>query len=268
MIKHLIHLLRKLGFSKLLDHLRYQWIRWKTYTSRREFRKNNPDLILPPDYYMYETFSLDYQQYYYASKEAAQFWINLFSKHINLENKHILDWGCGPGRIIRHMPHWAPEVAQFYGCDYNSEYTEWCSKNLPGIQFDSHGVNPPLPYSDASMDVIYGISIFTHLSEQGHILWAKELYRVLKPGGILCITLHGDAFKSKLDTKQLAHYDKDKLVTIGKTLEGHRTFIAFHPPNYVKKWLKDFKLLEHTEGGFKNNKAQQEIWLLQKPNLE
>jgi ubiquinone/menaquinone biosynthesis C-methylase UbiE len=44
---------------------------------------------------------------------------------------------------------------------------------------------PSLPYRDASIDVIYGISVFTHTKYLWD-LWLAECRRVLKDGG-LCI---------------------------------------------------------------------------------
>jgi len=260
----LLNILRKFGASKSLDTIRYQWIKWKTQEERKRFKQQYPEIVLPPDYYMYETFSLDYQQYYFASKEAARYWVDLFEQYKDLNDTHILDWGCGPGRIIRHLPLLAPQSAKFYGCDYNPKYIDWCSNNLLDIQFDSHQVSPPLPYADASMDLIYGISIFTHLSEKGHEMWLEELYRILKPNGLLCITLHGDVFKSRLESLQLADYEKGHLVTVGNTSEGHRTYIAFHPPAFVAKCKQKFTLLQQKPGILKNAKPQQDIWLLQK----
>ena len=263
--RKILNTLRNWGLSKPIDHLRYQWILWKTRKTRVQFRAENPDVVLPPDYYMYETFALDYHQYYYASEEAARFWAEMFGQYKDLEQAHVLDWGCGPGRVIRHMPKFLPQTAQCYGCDYNADYIHWCSKHLKGIDFASHGVNPPLPYANESMDLIYGISIFTHLSEAGHNAWRNELMRVLKPQGVLCITLHGDVFINRLNEEQKANYQADKLVTVGNTMEGHRTYIAFHPPAYVSSWLADFTLLKHVPGTLKNGKPQQDIWLFQKP---
>jgi hypothetical protein len=37
------------------------------------------------------------------SREPAIWHKDHFKKHIELQNLAILDWGCGPGRIIRHF---------------------------------------------------------------------------------------------------------------------------------------------------------------------
>jgi SAM-dependent methyltransferase len=46
-----------------------------------------------------------------------------------------------------------------------------------------------LPYSDSSFDVITSISVIEHIPDNGDSLAIKELWRVLKPGGKLVITV-------------------------------------------------------------------------------
>ncbi|MDV7396420.1 hypothetical protein RZS08_33810, partial [Arthrospira platensis SPKY1] len=70
---------------------------------------------------------------------------------------------------------------------------------------------------------------------------------------------------NRLNEEQKANYQGDALVTVGNTMEGYRTYIAFHPPAYVSSWLADFILLKHVPGTLKNGKPQQDIWLFQKP---
>ena len=70
------------------------------------------------------------------------------------------------------------------------------------------------------MDIIYGISIFTHLSEKMHFSWTKELTRVLKNDGILFLTTHGDAHKFKLLPKEQVIYENGNLVVHGYKKEG------------------------------------------------
>ena len=156
--------LRKLGLIKCMDKIHFFLVYLKTYKKRKEFKRNNPDVILPPPYFIYETFGLDYIQFYNASIETASWLISYFKKHKSLYDVNILDWGCGPGRIIRHLPSLLDKSCHCYGTDYNAGYVEWCSKNIPEVEFKSNSLEPPLSFEDNKFDVIYGISIFTHLS--------------------------------------------------------------------------------------------------------
>lgn len=104
-------------------------------------------------------------------------------------SERILDFGCGCGRLARHIP--AISQATLYGCDYNRQLVSWCASNLPGI-FQRNQLKPPLRYDDAFFDVIYLYSVFTHLREDTQKAWLLELHRVLKPGGYLVISFHDE----------------------------------------------------------------------------
>jgi hypothetical protein len=49
----------------------------------------------------------------------------------------------------------------------------------------------------AGSDCIYAISVFTHLSAELQDLWMKELRRIVRPGGHLLITTHGESFRAR-----------------------------------------------------------------------
>gem|GEM_PF-6179366 len=51
--------------------------------------------MLPPDYFLYETFGLSYTSYYEGGEETARWLIQYFKRYVSLENEKILDWGCG-----------------------------------------------------------------------------------------------------------------------------------------------------------------------------
>lgn len=256
--------LRKLNLIKPADRVRFYVNYLKTYKRRKHFFSENPGVKLPPPHYVYETFNLDYFAFYNDSIETAKWLLSFFQKHKTLQNVTIMDWGCGPGRIIRHMPYYTDATCSFYGCDYNKKYIDWCSKNIPGVKFLKNELAPPVALPDKSVDIIYGISIFTHLSEKMHTAWFDELMRLLRPGGILFITLHGNAFKSKLNEEERHRFENGRLVTKANTREGHRTFAAYQPESYIRELAEPHEILEHHPGDIANGKPQQDIWIIRK----
>lgn len=257
--------LRKAGLIYLTDWVRYYNERYKNRKINADFRKNNPDVQLPPDYLIYESFQLNYKKYYTDSIDTAKWVANFLNKHIELKNKKILDWGCGPGRIIRHLPTVIGNGCEYYGTDYNSKTIDWCSKNIQNIHFNNNTLEAKLPYPDNFFDAIYGISIFTHLSEQLHYSWYNELVRVLKPNGILFLTTQGDNFIVKLTDNELGDYNQGKLIVRGKVKEGHRTFSAFHPKGFMLKLFSDTEIMEHVVPAPEKNKGlPQDIWIVKK----
>jgi ubiquinone/menaquinone biosynthesis C-methylase UbiE len=259
------NLLRQLRILHLTDLARYFIQKRKNSAINREFRKNNPDVKLPPDYLIYESFQINYLKYYTESIETAKWIAGYFEKYIELKDKKILDWGCGPGRVIRHLPIVIGNECEYFGTDYNSKSIEWCSKNLPGISFNKNTLEAELPYSDNFFDVIYGISIFTHLSEQMHYNWFNELYRILRSGGIMFLSTQGDHFKVKLTDQELQNYNNGKLVVRGKVKEGHRTYSAFHPKEFMLKLFEPSNVLEHNMLNPEKGKwLPQDIWIVRK----
>lgn len=257
--KNLSLFLRKIGLLYLADRFRFRMMRRRNRARNRSFRRQYPDVALPPDYLMYESFQLDYERYYLNGKKTAEWLIGLAGKHADLTGASVLDWGCGPARVIRHLPELV-KGGTFYGTDYNRSSIAWCSANFTDIYFHTNDLMPGLVYEKELFDFVYGISIFTHLSGEAHEAWLNELIRVLKPGGILLITLHGMSFRDKLSPREAAQFDNGDLVVRGRVREGHRTFTAFHPVSWVRVWTLSLNLLEHIPGG----EGEQDVWIFRK----
>jgi SAM-dependent methyltransferase len=167
--------------------------------------------------------------------------------------------------MIRHLPSVMGSGCEFFGTDYNKRSIEWCTQNLPGISFNNNSLEARLPYADNFFDVVYGISIFTHLSESMHFAWYNELSRVLKPGGLFFLTTQGDNFKCKLMEPELADYNKGQLIVRGKVKEGHRTFSAFHPKSFMLKLFANAEIVEHIETPPQSTQwIPQDIWMVRK----
>ncbi|MGY0427291.1 MAG: class I SAM-dependent methyltransferase, partial [Polaribacter sp.] len=223
----------------------------------------------PPDFYLYETFNLNYKKFYTDGIPTAKWLFDYIKEFKEPNNISILDWGCGTGRIIRHMPSVGGINNSYFGCDYNKKYIDWCSKNITEVNFKQNNLNPPLDYGNNSFDVIYGISIFTHLSELLHYDWIKELTRVLKPNGILILTTHGEAHKFKLLPKEQELYNAGNIVVHAYKKEGNRLFASYQPSVFLERLYKrnNLEVLKHVLGEIKNNKAQQDVWVLKKKTL-
>ncbi|HOM36580.1 MAG TPA: class I SAM-dependent methyltransferase [Bacteroidales bacterium] len=263
MKRKLIIIIRKLGLSMLADKCRFHLHKIKYRKNISDFFKTNDGVPMPPAYFIYETYRLNYNGYYFGGKETAQELAKTFSKYVDTSNCRILDWGCGPGRIVRHLPEILP-ASEVYGSDYNKAYIEWCSSNLKNVKFITNELAPPIDFQDSFFDVIYGISIFTHLSKEMHYAWATELLRILKPGGILYLTMHGEVFRTKLIDADKLIFDKGQLVCQTTSKEGHRTYGAFQPPFFVRKLFKSASEIIHFPGTDNNGSLTQDVWIIKK----
>jgi SAM-dependent methyltransferase len=101
-----------------------------------------------------------------------------------------LDFGCSSGRVLRVLAAAYPEIA-WHGCDPNKTAIEWAGANLPDIEFAVSADAPPLAHADASLDLAYAISIWSHFEPALGLRWFEEMHRLIRPGGHLVCTTHG-----------------------------------------------------------------------------
>jgi len=161
----------------------------------------------------------------------------------------VLDFGCGCGRLIRavhqSMPH-----AKMFGTEIDAEAIQWLNENYS--QFGSFAVNgslPPLPHENERFDLIYGVSVFTHLPETMQIAWLAELYRVAKRGCVLLLTIYNEERHRLLNASNRAKLAANGFCYIEEsvpTTEGLPAFYqtAFHSHEYIRRvWGEHFEVL-------------------------
>jgi SAM-dependent methyltransferase len=102
----------------------------------------------------------------------------------------VLDFGCGCGRVLRHLRHLAGSAA-LHGCDTDGDAVAWAREHLDFATYEHNDALPPLPYDDATFDLVANHSVFTHLPEAYQDRWLAELQRVLAPGGWAVLSVAG-----------------------------------------------------------------------------
>jgi SAM-dependent methyltransferase len=173
---------------------------------------------------------------------------------------HILEFGCGDGRMIRWLEHLAGD-REIWGTDIDASRIIWCKQNLsPPIHFITTTTVPHLPFEDRYFGFIFAGSVFTHIDDLADA-WIAELRRILRPGGRLFVTVHlttdvtllnekyRDSGLAKLLRKS-PEYDRIlesnfDMFTVGRSSHSY----VFYDLDFLRKSLEPmFRILSVTEG--------------------
>jgi ubiquinone/menaquinone biosynthesis C-methylase UbiE len=122
-------------------------------------------------------------------------------RFINKKRLAALDVGCGNGRLSHFLKNYPIE---YIGIDNNRIMLRIAKKKNPKARF-RYADTCKLPFSAHSFDTVWSIALLHHLPTKKLRLQAlKEMKRVLKPGGLLCLTvwnLWQKKYKKYIDTK-------------------------------------------------------------------
>ena len=106
------------------------------------------------------------------------------------EGKRVLDFGSGAGRTLRHFEEEA-QVAEFWAADIDERSIAFLKEGFaPAFRPWLVQEEPPSGLEHGSFDLIYAVSVFTHLADNS-LRWLLELHRLLKPGGVMVVTYMG-----------------------------------------------------------------------------
>ncbi len=264
-LKHIIY---KLGFAGFLDRALYVATGIRNRTANRSYQEQHPELVLPPDYWLYETYRLDYRKFAEDGLVAAREILEWTAPYLSGEPVNILDWGCGAGRVTQHLPKLLPR-AGVYACDTNEQMIDWDKANYKGIHFSAIPHDPPTPYSNAQFDLVFGVSVFTHLDVSVQATWLAELHRILAKEAVLLITTHGSHYENKLLKKQKRALRKNGIFTVRYPHKGHRMLSTYHHADKFSELLGwYFIILEHHDGKNEPGKiGGQDVWILRRKNI-
>jgi SAM-dependent methyltransferase len=117
--------------------------------------------------------------------------LKIAARHTSLDRAvRILDWGCGFGRVSRHLHRFAP-AAEVLGADIDAENLTWMAANEPHVKPVTSDISGHIDLPDESVDIVFGISVMTHLRVDVMKIWLKELCRIVKGDGLLLLTVAG-----------------------------------------------------------------------------
>jgi SAM-dependent methyltransferase len=206
---------------------------------------------LPPDWLIQIVIGNPRSEEFLTGGHRLAWWFaNLIRAHMpEPQRPAVMDFGCGCGRVARALPqHLSCNVS---GCDINRVAVNWCQQNLPGNYLMSTE-NPPLPLDEACFDVLYAVSVLTHLDELHQDAWLAEWQRLVKPGGLLLVTYRGEGFLTSSEPPHREQIERMWEATgFGFTETDHWRGVfpkyyggAYHKHAYVKEhWGRFFDVI-------------------------
>jgi ubiquinone/menaquinone biosynthesis C-methylase UbiE len=172
---------------------------------------------------------------------------------------NILDWGGGCGRVAIPLKNFYAINSHITSVDVDEWNINTAKKFFNNLDSKLIDFSPPLPFDDNKFDLIYGISVMTHLTEISQLQWLYELKRISKPGALIILTIHGpfsiiNAAKNRqnsivIDTIERGISFDSPDLNLGVKLPDKNYYRAtFHTQEYINKiWSKFFKILKiHT----------------------
>ncbi|MED5331075.1 MAG: class I SAM-dependent methyltransferase [Planctomycetota bacterium] len=163
------------------------------------------------------------------------------------EALEILDVACATGMSFRFLN----DYGNIRGVDISEETIEYCGRR--GIDRIVRADAVHLPFGEESFDVVLALDAFEHFDDDK--LAMSESYRVLRPGGVLVVTVpafmilwspHDDAYhhKRRYRRPQL----RKRLLAAGFDVErmSYSTMSLF-PPVLALRTLRRLVVKEETE---------------------
>jgi SAM-dependent methyltransferase len=119
---------------------------------------------------------------------------------------HVLDVGCGIGRMAYPLTAYLTEKGSYDGFDIVKSGIDWCRKNIsrkhPNFRFIHTGLYNQLyntgaktgagrfvfPYEGNSFDFVFLTSVFTHMMPDEVENYIGQISRVMKPGATCLVS--------------------------------------------------------------------------------
>ncbi len=201
------------------------------------------------------TGALDTDDHIESGKRSADFYVDLYNQYCGDfdDVARVLDFGCGCGRVLSYMP--SGGNTRYFGVDLRDDALEWLRETMPEGTFVPGTETPPVDIGAQDFDLIYAVSVLTHLTREQEGAWLDEWHRLLKDGGCVIATFRAEdwveqfAYENQKDGIRKQWSDND-----GFCYQKHRYWQGIFPEyysgtyqtvDYVRsEWGKRFEILD------------------------
>jgi len=195
--------------------------------------------------------------------------LNLVNNHAPLKGK-VLDYGTGKGFLVKHIIDNYPAV-DLYACDFTdglAQETDEKYKQHKSFRGCTLLTDLPSSYESDFFDLVFLIETIEHLTDNYLHSTLREIYRILKPGGVIVITTPND---EKLE-KTFVH-----CADCGATFHHMQHVRSWNVPsissitsefNFIPVWCKGINMRWYSKKGFLHYASDQLKKIFAKPNRD
>ncbi len=174
----------------------------------------------------------------------------------------VLDFGCGWGRIARFFLR-EIKKENLFGAEALHELAKACNETFISDNFFTIDQQGSLPFENASFNLVFANSVFSHLTVELNLHWLNEIHRVLDDRGMAMLTIiNEDTYTTMADShqgdwlKKLGFEKEESLARLANgeflwnstnrqgNLEGYG--FAAIPLSWIEAhWSDKFKIVEY-----------------------
>ena len=187
---------------------------------------------------------MDQKKYWDSVSETKTFTLpfngEYFSKYVNKDSA-IVDVGCGYGRVLSILSDEGYENLKGY--DFSPLMIERGKRSFPQICFETMEEGM-IPQADESADAVILFAVLTCIvSDEKQEELIAEIYRILKPSGILYV----NDYLLAEDERNLKRYQQyaDELGVYGAFALPEGALCRHHTEEHINELFRNFETKEY-----------------------
>jgi ubiquinone/menaquinone biosynthesis C-methylase UbiE len=161
----------------------------------------------------------------------------------HIKSKAVLDIGCGGGRTAIALRKF---TSDYVGIDFSAKMIESCQEKHPNLQFIHCDASDLSQFGDLSFDfAIFSFNGMDCMSQEKRIGALREIYRVIKPGGVFAFSSHN------LDDRAIVTgFDRHDIKSPKSIYRNARNLISYFKVRKYQVFSDTYRILSDPLAGF------------------